>query len=89
MSIEDEDFLVGSPEGLRLLRDHIDRAIETGEAMISEKGIGVVGVRCRKTLAEVPEGLRPWQLRVTTWGFFLMTIAVFALAVSGAISLFR
>lgn len=44
--VEHEDYLVGNKQGLKLLRETIDEALDHGE---TESGIGeFVGVRCLK-----------------------------------------
>lgn len=44
---ENESMLVGNREGLTILRDAIDQAIETGEGQITVEEVEFAGVRCR------------------------------------------
>ena len=84
-----EDFIVGSPDGLRVLRDHIDEAIQSGESMIQNTEIGIIGIQCRESPSDIPLGLKPWQTMLAHYGYFALVLAVSALAVYGALALFR
>ena len=43
---EFDGFIIGSPAGLRVLRDHIDEAIQNGVSDIEVPGIEFNGIEC-------------------------------------------
>ncbi len=51
---EDENMLVGNREGLTILRDAIDHAIEHGEGMITTEDVEFAGVRALATKPPAP-----------------------------------
>lgn len=50
----DENMLVGNREGLTILRDAIDHAIEHGEGMITTEDVEFAGVRALAAKPPVP-----------------------------------
>ena len=85
----DEDFIVGSPDGLRELRDHIDEAIQSGASIIQNTQIEIIGVRCSKSLSNVPPKSQSWELTLNQFGYFALVFAILALAAYGVIALCR
>jgi hypothetical protein len=83
---KDENFIVGSPEGLRELRDHIDKAIAEGESFISNTHIQFNGVRCRTSPEDEPSDSGN---SLATWGCLFILGTILFLAVMGAISLYK
>jgi hypothetical protein len=83
----DEDFIVGSPEGLRILRDHIDRAIEHGESRIDDPRITINGFRCKPSAEEVPT--EPPASALAGFGCLALVIGFIALAIYGLLALLR
>jgi hypothetical protein len=80
----EEDFIVGSPAGLRALRDHIERAIQTGESRIDDPKIEFNGIKCKQSPLEMPVESR-WS-SLAGYGCFV-AVAVVAFAIYGFISL--
>jgi hypothetical protein len=61
---EHEGFLVGNKEGLSVLRDNINAALDKGESRIECGGIEIVGVRVVEQVAQ-PNSNRaekPWAV---------------------------
>jgi hypothetical protein len=85
---EDEDFIVGSPSGLRALRDHIDQAIQNGETRINDARIQFNGIKCKEEmLADASSS--SWKSSLMGYGLVAVVFVILALAIYGAISLFR
>ena len=83
---EDEDFIVGSPDGLRVLREHIDQAIQNGEAIIHDPRIEFNGIKCKKLPREASPDL--WQSSLAGYGCITIMLAILALAIYGATRFF-
>lgn len=82
----DEDFIVGSPEGLTALRDHIDKAIAEGESLIANPRIQFNGVRSRTAPEDEPVDSGS---SLAAWGCIFLLGTLLFLAVMGTISLFK
>jgi len=86
-SAEDEDFIIGSAAGLRALRDHIDKAIQTGESRIDDPKIEFNGIKCKQSLSAVPAESR-WS-SLAGYGCLAVIVVIIGLAIFGFLSLFR
>jgi hypothetical protein len=84
---EEEDFIIGSPEGLKALRDHIDKAIQSGESLIEEPEIQFNGVRCKASSSASVLDSRGTTL--ANYGCFALAVLIIALAIYGAVTLVR
>jgi len=56
---EHEDFLIGNPPGLELLRRKVDDALGTGECRIDEGGVEFRGIRLVATDPRAQTGVKP------------------------------
>ena len=78
---------MGSPAGLTALRDHIDKAIGTGESLIEESRIDFTGIRCKDAPRQFQDDTS--QSELAGAGCCALAIAVLALAIYGAVMLLR
>ena len=82
-------FITGSRGGLLRLKEHIEKAIESGESLMHEEsGIDFAGVR-RVDQREVLPATSSWRERALPLGCFGILIAILVFALLGVISVFR
>ena len=89
--VKHEDMLIGNAEGLASLRDHIDQAIRSGSAEVTEPGIQFTTLRVVQ--ADPREKQTPWlreKLRMLSYALGGSLLAVLlALGVKGLIDLLK
>ena len=81
----DESWLVGNHAGLVALRDAIDNALASGEALLPDEGIEIVGISCRETpLTSIPESIGS---NLAGWGCIVLMVICLAIFIFGIMQL--
>lgn len=86
-SAEYEDHLIGNPEGLRILRDSLDKAIKEGHADVEgvSPWVGIKVLSKNPFVTETPQ--KKVREKVLAVGCTVVVIAVFALLSLGLMKL--